>query len=90
MKKEFDIEFLQLSLKQNINLLKCFDEFCDESILPSTAHPQERSISAECFVNRLDGKRALLNVALSNLEQNCNMIESFLSSKSKSEVQRNG
>ena len=90
MKKEFDIEFLQLSLKQNINLLKCFDEFCDESITPENAKPIEREIRAECFVNRLDVKRALLNVALSNLEQNCNMIENFLSSKSKSEVQCNG
>ncbi len=88
--KELDIELLQLSLKQNINLLKCFDEFCDESILPENVNPQKRSISAQCFVNRLDSKRTLLNVAMSSLEQSSNLIEDFLNSKSKSEVQRNG
>lgn len=85
--KEFDIEFLQLSLKQNINLLKCFDEFCDESILPETANPQKRSISSECFVNRLGEKRALLEVALSGLEQSSNMLEDFLQNTSKGGVQ---
>ena len=85
--KEFEIEFLQLSLKQNINLLKCFDEFCDESIIPQNANPQKRSISAQCFVNRLDNKRTLLNVALSSLEQSSNMIEDFLNNKSNGGAQ---
>ena len=81
--KEFDIEFLQLSLRQNINLLKCFDEFCDESILPETASPQKRSIASECFVRRMDQKRTLLEVALSGLEQSSNMLEDFLQNNSK-------
>lgn len=88
--KELDIEFLQLSLKQNINLLKCFDEFCDEGVMPEQATQQEKDQISYCFTNRLKSHRSMLELSIRNLEEHCDLIEDFLNSKSKSEVQRNG
>lgn len=90
MKKEFDIEFLQLSLKQNINLLKCFDEFCDESVMSEQSTMQEKEANAYWFSKRLSSKRSLLEVSIRNLEENCNELQEFINSKPLSEVQRNG
>ena len=88
--KELDIELLQLSLKRNINLLKCFDEFCDESILPEKATQQEKDINDLLFTSRLSNKRSLLEASIYGLESNFNMLEDFLNNKSKNGVQRNG
>ena len=85
--KEFDIEFLQLSLKQNINLLKCFDEFCDEGVIPEQATRQEKNQISYCFTSRLESHRSILELSIRNLEEHCDMIEDFLSNKSKGGVQ---
>lgn len=85
--KELDIELLQLSLKRNINLLKCFDEFCDESILPESATQQEKELNPKVFVSRLSSKRSLLETTIYGLEDEFNKIEDFLNSKSKGGVQ---
>ena len=80
MKKEFDIENLALNLRQNLDILKCFDEFCDESIISTIENATERAIAVECFMNRMDTHRSLLNVAMSNLEEDYTMLDEFLRS----------
>ncbi len=75
MKNKFDVEDFIVDVKQVINVLKCFDEFCDESILPERATKQEYEVNATWFVKRLESYRSLLTVAIKNLENNINSIE---------------
>ncbi len=77
MKEKFEIEEFVLEIKEAIDILKCFNDFCDESVFPESATDNERQINAICFVNRMHSHRALLNVTIKNLEKNVK----FLSSK---------
>ncbi len=76
MKEKFEIEEFVLEIKEAIDILKCFNDFCDESVLPESATDNERDISAICFVNRMHSHRALLNVAIKNLEKNVKSLNS--------------
>lgn len=78
MKEKFEIEGFILEISEAIDILKCFNEFCDESILPEGATDNERQINAICFVNRMRSHRALLNVAIKNLENNVKSLNSKL------------
>lgn len=90
MKREFDIEYLQLNLKQDIDLLKCFDEFCNEGIISPTQSLADSATEAILFTNKLKVRRSLLDVAIENLQKNYELLEEFIGSHSFTEVQRNG
>ena len=74
MKEKFEIEEFMLEIKEATDILKCFDDFCDESILPKAATQEEREINAQCFIKRLKTHRALLNVAIKVLEQSVRLL----------------
>lgn len=74
MKNKFDVEDFIVDFKQVINVLKCFDEFCDESVLPEGTTKQECEANAIWFVKRLESHRSLLTVSIKNLEQNINSL----------------
>ena len=69
MKEKFEIEEMILEIKETTDILKCFNDFCDESILPESASDKEREINAICFINRMPSHRALLSVAIKTLEK---------------------
>ncbi len=69
MKEKFEIEKFVLEIKEATDILKCFNDFCDESVLPESATDNERQINAICFVNRMHSHRALLSVSIKNLEK---------------------
>lgn len=68
MKEKFEIEEFILEISEAVDILKCFNEFCDESILPEGANDNELQINAACFVKRMYSYRALLTVSIKNLE----------------------
>ena len=70
MKNKFDVEDYILEVKEIVNVLKCFDEFCDESVMPSNTTKQEQKENAFWFVKRFETHRSLLTVSIKNLEQN--------------------
>lgn len=78
MKNKFDVEDYILEVKEIVNILKCFDEFCDESVMPENATKQEREANAVWFVKRLQSHRSLLTVSIKSLEQNiCSLSNEF-------------
>ena len=75
MNNKFDIEDYILEVKEIVNVLKCFDEFCDESVLPENTSKQEREENAVWFVKRLKSHRSLLSISIKNLEQNLRLLK---------------
>lgn len=69
MKEKFEIENYLFEIREAVDVLKCFNEFCDESILPESASDESRKINAICFVRRLGTQRALLTTGIKNLEK---------------------
>lgn len=69
MKEKFEIEEIILEIRECVDILKCFNDFCDESILPENATENEREINSVCFINRMPSHRALLSVVIKNLEK---------------------
>ena len=74
MKEKFEIEEFALEIKEALNLLKCFDEFCDESVLTDTATEEERLSNAIWFVKRLETHHSLLSVSIKTISSAINSL----------------
>lgn len=63
------IEEIAADLDDVINLLLCFEEFCDEGYIPSNSDDKKRITAAICFLGRLPMYKSLVRMSRQLIEE---------------------